>query len=132
MAIATEAALQTTTDAFNARDMDSIAGLLADDVVFRAPGAIGSEGRDACLEYYRRWWEDFRDANLEVHAVWVVDDAIVEEGTFTGTHTGAAATGVSVAVDYVQVLRPRGARFASVNLKFDRLQLLEQLGLLGG
>ena len=65
-------------------------------------------------------------------------DVAVEEGTFTGTHQGVLhgpagdvpPTGRPVAVDYIQVLRFRGGKHISFNLMFDRLLMLEQLGLL--
>ena len=129
MAIATDIALETMTEAFNARDLDTIAEVLAHDVVLRAPG-FDCEGKDACLEFYGRWLDDFEDAHLEAHDVHVLDDVIVEEGMFTGKHYGAAATGRSVAFEYVQVLRTRGDKYSSVSVRFDRLAVLEQLGLL--
>jgi hypothetical protein len=129
MAIATDIALDTMTEAFNARDLDTIAEVLAHDVVLRAPGFDG-EGRDACLEFYVRWLDDFEDARLVPHHAHVLDDVIVEEGIFTGKHCGAAATGRSVAIEYVQVLRTRDDKYSAVTVRFDRLQVLEQLGLL--
>lgn len=56
----------------------------------------------------------------------------VEEGTFTGTHLGAARTGRTVALEYVQVLRFRYSKCVSLTLTFDRLVMLEQLGLTAG
>ena len=38
-------------------------------------------------------------------------------------------TGRSVEVDYIQVLRFRDGKHVSLNLMFDRLTMLEQLGL---
>jgi ketosteroid isomerase-like protein len=38
-------------------------------------------------------------------------------------------TGRSVEVDYIQVLRFRDGKHVSFNLMFDRLTMLEQLGL---
>ena len=61
----------------------------------------------------------------------------VEEGTFSGTHrrvlrtpTGdVPPTGRAVRVPYLQVLRFRDGKHTSFNLMFDRLLMLEQLGL---
>jgi ketosteroid isomerase-like protein len=39
-------------------------------------------------------------------------------------------TGRSVNVDYIQVLRFRDGKHCSFNLMFDRLLMLEQLGLI--
>ena len=46
-----------------------------------------------------------------------------------GRHDGVARTGGSVCVDYVQVARIRRGKHVSVSLMFDRLLMLEQLGL---
>jgi ketosteroid isomerase-like protein len=66
-----------------------------------------------------------------------VDDTAIEEGVFTGTHDGVLhgadrdilPTGRPVRVEYVQVLRFRDGKHASFRLMFDRLAMLEQLGL---
>lgn len=39
-------------------------------------------------------------------------------------------TGRSVNLDYIQVLRFRAGKHVSFNLMFDRLQIVEQLGLI--
>jgi ketosteroid isomerase-like protein len=67
-----------------------------------------------------------------------VDDVAVEEGTFSGTHNGVLhtptgeipSTGRAVSIEYIHVLRFRDGKHASFNLAFDRLQMLEQLGLI--
>jgi ketosteroid isomerase-like protein len=69
--------------------------------------------------------------------VHIVDDVAVEEGTFNGTHDGTLQTpagdipptGRPVEIDYIQVLRFRDGKHTSFNLMFDRLLMLEQLGL---
>ena len=68
----------------------------------------------------------------------VTGDTAVEEGTFTGTHNGVLRspagdippTGRPVTVYYLQVLRFRDGKHVSFNLMFDRLLMLEQLGLI--
>jgi ketosteroid isomerase-like protein len=71
--------------------------------------------------------------------VWhIIDDLAVEEGTFTGTHDGTLyaptgdipPTGRPVEVDYIQVLRFRNGKHVSFHLMFDRLLMLERLGLI--
>jgi predicted ester cyclase len=124
------------TIAFNAHNMDEFAELMADNVEFKALGVSGS-GRPACSAFYKSWLVAFPDGHVEVKRVEVFGDVAVEEGTFTGTHNGVLitslgdipATGKSVAIDYIQVIRFSEAKHASFNLSFDRLVLLEQLGL---
>ena len=131
MGTTSQLAYETLTDAFNARDLDRFADALADDIAFQGPGGIGGEGKAACVAFYRSLFDAFPDARLEVHAVYVADDVTVEEGTFTGTHTGIARTGRAVALDYVQVLRSKDGHQVSMSLVLDRLLMLEQLGLTG-
>jgi predicted ester cyclase len=80
----------------------------------------------------------FPDGHVEVHNVHFIDDVAVEEGTFSGTHGGVLRTpagdipptGRGVSLDYIQVLRFRDGKHVSFNLMFDRLLMLEQLGLI--
>ena len=127
------------TDTFNAHDLHGFAEVLDEDVVVVAPGGIRCEGKEACAGFYGGWFAAFPDARVEVHDVHVLGDVAVEEGTFTGTHDGVLRTpagdipptGRAVAVDYIQVLRFRHGRHVAFNLSFDRLLMLEQLGLAG-
>ena len=125
------------TETFNAHDIDGFAEVLADDVTFAAPGGLRGAGRDACVGFYGSWFDAFPDAHVEVHRLHVLDDVAVEEGTFTGTHDGVLRspagdippTGRPVSVDYIQVLRFRDGKHVSFHLSFDRLAMLEQLGV---
>jgi ketosteroid isomerase-like protein len=137
MAMTVREVFEKGTDTFNAHDIDGFTSVLADDVTYRAPGGLSGQGKAACAQFFAGWWDAFPDARVDVHAVHIDGDTAVEEGTFTGTHHGTlcgpsgdiAATGRRAAVDYVHVLRYRDGLHVSFNLVFDRLQLLEQLGL---
>jgi ketosteroid isomerase-like protein len=137
MAMSTRDAFEKGTNTFNAHDLDGFAKVLADDVVFRAPGGMEGQGKAACVEFFGGWIEAFPDAHVEVTGIHVIDDVAVEEGIFTGTqdgvlHTQAGdlpPTGRAVRLDYIQVLRFRDGTHVSFNLTFDRLMMLEQLGL---
>jgi ketosteroid isomerase-like protein len=117
------------TEAFNAHDLDGLADVLAEDVVCRAPGGVEAKGKAECVELHRRWLADFPDGRLEVHVRHSVDHVVVEEGTFRGTHQGVAATGRPVCFDCVRVVKVRDGKPVSLHLTFDRLTMLEQLGL---
>jgi ketosteroid isomerase-like protein len=111
-------AFDAGTIAFNNHDIDAFAAVLADDVVFAAPGGLQGTGKGACADFYRGWFETFPDAHVAVDAVHLSGDVIVEEGTFTGTHDGIlrtpggeiAPTGRRVSVPYIHVLRFRDAK----------------------
>ncbi len=108
------------------------------DVTYHAPGAVTGQGKAACAQFFADWFSAFPDAHVDVHALHIAGDVAVEDGTFTGTHNGilrtpagdVAPTGRAVAVDYLQVLRFRDGKHVSFNLIYDRLVLLEQLGLI--
>lgn len=137
MTMTAREAFEKGTATFNAHDLDGFTEVLADDVVFKAPGGIHGEGKAACAAFFGSWFLAFPNARVEVEAVHIVDDVAVEEGTFTGTQNGVLhgpmrdipATGRCVEVDYIQVLRFRDGKHVSFNLMFDRLTMLEQLGL---
>jgi ketosteroid isomerase-like protein len=129
MAIIDTELLDTGSDAFNAHDLDALADLLADDVAFTAPGVRG-RGRAECVAFHRRWLAEFPDARLDVRSAYALEDVVVEIGTLRGAHTGTAPTGRVVSLDYVRAVRFRDdGRQASVDILFDRLAMLEQLGL---
>ena len=138
MAMTVREAFQVGTDTFNAHDIDGFAAVLADDVVFRAPGGTSGQGKESCAQFFAGWFGAFPDAHVQVHDFHIAGDIAVEEGTFTGTHHGTLPspagdlepTGRRVAVDYIHVLRYRDGKHASFNLMFDRLLMLEQLGLI--
>jgi hypothetical protein len=138
MAMTVREAFEKGTDTFNAHDIDGFTSVLADDVVYTAPGGMSGHGKAACARFFAGWWDAFPDARVDVHAVHFAGDIAVEEGTFTGTHHGTwhspagdiAPTGRRVAVDYIHVLRYRDGMHVSFNLQFDRLEMLEQLGLI--
>jgi ketosteroid isomerase-like protein len=133
----TREAFEKGTDTFNAHDIHGFAEVLADDVVFQAPGGMRGEGKPACVEFYGSA-QRFPRAHVEVHNVHFFDDVAVEEGTFSGTHNGVLhtpngdipPTACAVSLDYIHVLQFRDGKHVSFNLMFDRLLLLEQLGLI--
>jgi ketosteroid isomerase-like protein len=138
MTMTTREAFEKGTDTFNAHDIDGFAEVLADDVVLVAPGGMRGEGKTACGEFYGSWFAAFPDAHVEVHGIHILDDVAVEEGTFSGTHNGVLhtptgeipPTGRAVSLDYIQVLRFRDGKHVSFNLTFDRLLMLDQLGVM--
>ena len=102
----------------------------------RRAGCAATE-RQSCVAFFGSWFGAFPDAHVDVHGLHVVDDVAVEEGTFTGTHDGVLhsptgdvpPTGRPVRIGYIQVLRFRDGKHVSFKLMFDRLSMLEQLGL---
>jgi ketosteroid isomerase-like protein len=138
MAMTVREAFAKGTETFNAHDIDGFTSVLADDAVFHAPGGMSGQGKEACAQFFAGWFDAFPDVRVQVHGLHIAGDVAVEEGTFTGTHQGTlhspagdiAPTGRAVAVDYIHVLRFRDGKHISFNLIFDRLLMLEQLGII--
>jgi hypothetical protein len=138
MTITGREAFERGTDTFNAHDIDGFAEVLDDDVAYTAPGGARGQGKAACVEFFGGWLSAFPDGRADVQRIHVTDAVVTEEGTFTGTHedvlhtpTGdIPPTGRSMTVDYIQVLRFRDGKHVSFNLMFERLAMLEQLGLI--
>jgi steroid delta-isomerase-like uncharacterized protein len=126
------------TDAFNRHDIEAMGELLTDDVRVRSPGAGEVKGKQSVKAFYKSWVDAFPDARVEIKAVTCTDDMAIEEGVFTGTQRNALhgpggdipPTGRNVRVDYIQVARYRGDKVSAFNLIFDRLEMLEQLGVM--
>jgi ketosteroid isomerase-like protein len=126
-----------STDAFNRHDVGEFMSYCTDDVTCTAPGVGRIQGKEAVAAFYQSWLEGFPDARVEVREALAIDDGIVEEGTFSGTHTGVLRspngdlppTRKLVSERYAQVVRMRGERISSFDLFYDRLALLEQLGM---
>ena len=91
MTMTTREAFEKGTQTFNAHDIDGFAEVLADDVVFEAPGGMRGEGKEACADFFGSWFTAFPDAHVEIHSLHIIDDVAVEEGIFTGTHDGVSA-----------------------------------------
>jgi ketosteroid isomerase-like protein len=127
--VTTQLAFETGTDAFNARDLDRFAQLLADDVVFQAPGCPRNAGKQACVDFYSGLFDAFPDAQFQARKLYILDGVAIEEGTFVGTHTGAGRTDRTVELDYVQVMSIEDGEYVSMKLLLDRLTMLEQLEL---
>jgi ketosteroid isomerase-like protein len=126
--VTTQLAFETGTDAFNARDLDRFAQLLADDVVFQAPGCPRNAGKQACVDFYSGLFDAFPDAQFRARKLYVLDEVAIEEGTFTGT----GRTDRTVELDYVQVMSIEDGEYVSMKLLLDRLTMLEQLELVPG
>ncbi|HET7050141.1 MAG TPA: nuclear transport factor 2 family protein [Solirubrobacteraceae bacterium] len=126
--VTTQLAFETGTDAFNARNLDRFAQLLADDVVFQAPGCPRTAGKQACVDFYSGLFDAFPDAQFESRRLYILDEVAIEEGTFTGT----GRTDRAVELDYVQVMSIENGEYVSMKLLLDRLTMLEQLDLAPG
>jgi steroid delta-isomerase-like uncharacterized protein len=130
-------AFDRATEAFNAHDVDAFVECFSDDFVQTTPGGGRAQGRSGAREFATMWFGAFPDAHVDVQRLVIEDDSAAELGTFSGTHTGVLRspdgdvppTGRSVRASYMQILRYRDGLCVSADLIYDRMELLEQLGL---
>jgi predicted ester cyclase len=125
-------------DAFNKHDGATLESMCAADTVCTAPGDMTFHGPTQVRQFMESWWEAFPDAHsITEELLYAGEDVSVERGVFEGTHNGVFHTPMGdiqpthrkVHGEFVNILRLRGDKVASQRLLFDRLQLLEQLGL---
>lgn len=134
---AVRSTFEKSTQSFNAHDIDAFAETMTKDVTTRAPGDLDLRGKLAVSGFYRTWLEAFPDARVDIESAHVLEDAVIEEGVFSGTHRAPLRspagdlppTGSAVCVRFIQVMRFRGDKIASLHLMYDRAELAEQLGL---
>jgi steroid delta-isomerase-like uncharacterized protein len=125
-------------EAFNAHDEQRLRELEAENATLEAPGDVQLHGRDAVSEYAISWFTAFPDARLEVTNVFAAGDWVVQECTFTGTHTApmqtpmgeVPATNRTLTGRSVQVARVEGDVVAETRLYYDQVQVMTQLGLM--
>jgi len=107
-------------------------------VRFSAPGNMRLEGRDAVIGYTNGWMKAVPDATINVTHEIVSGPWVVQEFTFTGTHTGPLtgpmgtiqATNRKVSGQCVSITRYENDLSVETRLYFDVVQLLSQLGVM--
>lgn len=125
------------TKLFNAHDVNGLADLYSPNGQVLASGGMVAKGRDEIRTFQQSWFQGFPDAKVRSERLIVAGSTVVEEGTFTGTHTGVfptpmgdiPPTGRKVDGPYVNIFDFEGDRVIRNRLTFDRLDLLEKLGL---
>jgi predicted ester cyclase len=124
-------------DAWNARDESGYAALITDDISLSASGGVEAKGREAVHEFNRNWWTAFPDGRISTLEFITSGNTTVVRASFKGTHTGVFKTPMgdieptNKPIDgrYVQISHHRGEQVYQQFLFFDRMDIMEQLGL---
>jgi steroid delta-isomerase-like uncharacterized protein len=125
--------------AWRSRDLEGFAATFAEDATLTAPGGMQLQGHDGVRQFYGVWNEAVPDNEVTIERRHVCGSVVVEQGVFSGTHTGnlmtpdgqvIPATGRSLSVPYVEVFDMEADHVASTRLYFDQAELLTQLGLM--
>jgi len=125
------------SERFNAGDVNGLLDLYTPDAELTSPG-MNAKGREQIRGFTAAWLQGFPDAKITSKRYITVGSTVVEEGVFTGTHTGAfptpmgdiPATGKRVEGPFVDIFDFEGDKVARDTLIFDRMLLMEQLGLM--
>jgi hypothetical protein len=125
----------------DAREHEEFLAMQADDAVWRVPG-VTARGRDEIRAWLQPFWQAFSTSRHALEHVYEVGaDRVVAEGAFTGIHDGPLPmpdgteippTGKAISLRFaMSVAREPGTEVASsVNIYFDQLEFMGQLGLL--
>ncbi|MCA1706379.1 MAG: ester cyclase [Actinobacteria bacterium] len=122
--------------AFNAQNADEILEFLHPDVEWAIPGAL-LRGRDQVVGFFSDLWEAFPDFELIVTRVVEEGSTVITHFRAQGSHQGTfhtpggdiPATGQRVDLPCSEHYEVEGDSIVSARLIFDRLELLEQLGV---
>jgi predicted ester cyclase len=125
--------------ALNTRDLDTYFGLAADDVErVNADGTV-VRGKAEARRLTEAQLAAFPDATWTLRSAYDCDACIVLETTFEGTQTGAwelangtvlPPSGRRVSSEQVTVNRMRNGKVFFSRLYADRMEMMQQLGLI--
>lgn len=133
MSAENKAVSRRLVEAFNRRNLDECAALLAPDYVWHGPGmeAKGPEGWKQVAEMYIN---AFPDVVLTIDDLIAEGDRVVVRWTARGTHrgelAGVAASGRSVTVPGIIISRVINGRIVEDHEIFDNLGMFQQIGTL--
>lgn len=129
------ATLRRLYDLLNAGDLDGFGALLADDFVEHEETPGLAPTKDGVLEFFRMYRAAFPDLHMAPEDVVASGEKVVARVRATGTHQGEfmgmPATGKSVDVQLIDIMR-----FADDGLVrdhwgvVDMLAMLQQLGVI--
>lgn len=134
-----EAAVLELYDAYNSRQFDRAALLVAPEVELRdiATGET-RRGPQGLLQFVRGWAAAFPDGAMQVVHVETADRAAAVELVLRGTHTGTLIgahghvppTWAEIEIEACDVLHFTGGQIAKLDRYLDTGNLLRQMGLL--
>ena len=124
-------------DRYNAKDLDAVMDLYADDAVQLMPEGL-FEGKSAIRERLARDLDACSDIAHRVESYVEQDDSFADEWTFVGTHSGpfplpdgghVPPTGKRLEIRGMELVVLRDGKIVVDNLYYDNVAVLAQLGL---
>ena len=130
-----EAIIRRWIEAYNERDRQAEADLLAPGYVAHVPGAPGPlVGLEAWTQFSGSFAEAFPDIRLTVEDIFSAGEMVAARVTFHGTHRGEfqgmPPTGKEVAFSSIEINRVADGKVEEHWVELDLLGLMQQLGAL--
>ena len=130
-----EAIIRRWIEAYNDRDRQAEAELLAPEYVAHVPGVSGPlVGLEAWTQFSGSFAEAFPDLRLTVEDIFSAGEKVAARVAFHGTHRGEfqgmPPTGKEVAFSSIEVNRVVGGKVEEHWVELDLLGLMQQLGAL--
>ena len=119
-------------ESFSKRDLDGIAAIYHDDVVYHGAADEEIRGRDVLIAWVNDYLTAFPDIDAHVEDQIAEGDRVFSRvrtvGTNTGPLMGKAPTGRRVELRWMTAHRFRDGKVAEEWELFDRMDMLSQLG----
>jgi steroid delta-isomerase-like uncharacterized protein len=128
-----KAVLRRWIEAYNERDLQAEADVLAPDYVAHVPAVPGPlEGLEAWRQFSGSFAEAFPDIRLSIEDIMAEGDMVAARVAFRGTHRGEfqgiPPTGKEVAFTSIEVNRVVEGKVEEHWVELDLLGLMQQLG----
>jgi steroid delta-isomerase-like uncharacterized protein len=130
-----KAVLRRWIEAYNERDLEAEAAVLAPGYVAHvpaAPGPLGLEGLEAWRQFTAPFAEAFPDLRLTVEDIFSEGNMVAARVTFRGTHRGEfqgiPPTGKEVAFSSMEFNRVVSSKVEEHWVELDLFGLMQQLG----
>jgi predicted ester cyclase len=128
-----ESVVRRWIEAYNERDRQAEADLLAPGYVAHVPGAPGPlVGLEAWRQFSGSFAEAFPDLRLMVEDIFSAGEMVAARVAFRGTHQGEfqgmLPTGKEVAFSSIEINRVVGGKVEEHWVELDLLSLMQQLG----
>ena len=128
-----KAVIRRWIEAYNERDLEAEAAVLAPGLVVHVSAALGPlEGLEAWRQFSGSFAEAFPDLRLTVQDIAAEGDTVAARVAFHGTHRGEfqgiPPTGKEVAFTSIEVNRVVDGKVEAHWVEIDLLGLMQQLG----
>jgi steroid delta-isomerase-like uncharacterized protein len=119
---------------FNKQDVETLPHDFADDYVLDFPGGPTGQGREGIRQATSSFMAAFPDLHFTIDDLLAEGDRVAWRWTMTGTHKGNLgpfpASGKSVRLSGISLLRLREGKIMEDKVRADMVGLLQQIGVI--